>query len=203
MFYPKARQPGSTVIELIVACFLLGLLLASLFLVYRMVAGAWYKTSAQSEMLGRLQVISGRFESELEQSNSHSVSISADHHAISFLSAIKDGVFVTDLEGRTRWQSYVIYYYLPSNREIYRREVPLSLGDPEVESPGPIEDFGPEDSIDSYLSDGRSVMKDVTNAEFSVGTKGLAAFDVSTEKKRYGREEPETGNLSTTVYMRN
>ena len=110
---------------------------------------------------------------------------------------------MTNLEGKAEWQTYIIYYYSSTDQKIYRREEALSAGDPEKDSPGPIEEFGPADPLVDYLNGGRVVLENVTQAEFTSSAPNLVSFSFGTEKIRYGREDPETSELSTTVHLRN
>ncbi len=204
------NRRGLTLLETMVGSAITLTLLTAIFFVFRMGASAMLKVSARNEMHQSLQTACNLLARDVEQSVYDSLSLSPDGRAVSFLSALDtNGVFQADSYGAPLWQQYVIYYQLPPpTAELFRLEVPLAPGSPEQTAPGPIESYGPNQPLATYLSGGRVLAQNVFNARFTVDraaplTRALVVGELEGRKKRYGRTDEEVLQLRSSALMRN
>ncbi len=198
----RARS-GTTIAELMVAIFILGLLFVALFEIYRMGASAWRKGEAETTLLQGLQVVKSRLDRELERSTFDSLSV--DANGLAFLSAMDYGTRSFVIEPalvRPRWQKYIVVYYDPPQRAILWREVPV-VGTPQENGATPIEAFGAQTPLASYYAGGRVVIRDVAAWQIQVTVDELVALTWRVERQRYGKQAPETIELRSVVHMRN
>lgn len=201
-----SSQRGLTLVELMVAATLLGLLTFAMFAIYRMGASAWAKGSVRSEMLADLQVATARLEKDLGRSTYSSFSVGAGGSAVSFLTPVDDTAPQTfeSITGAPLWRRYVLYWLDAASGELRRREVPLPAGAPEESAPGPIESFGTSGPLALYLDQGRAVARDVTLFTCSVpGPNRPVRTQLTAQRQRYGTSRVETASLRSTVWLRN
>lgn len=200
--------------EILIGMFLLLLMLSVLVMVFQTGANAWAKADAETELLQTLQVLMARLERDAERSSMNSVTVIPDT-AVSFLSPKEtDDALALDptlppialntATRRPRWRAYIIYYYDSSLKAVLRREVPLLAGSPEETTPGPIESYDTNQPLSTYLTDGAYAGWQITRFEPTVPV-GTDLLEVTAEasRERYGRQDPETSQLSTTIYLRN
>lgn len=109
----KLSRKGFTLIETIIAASIFSFLLVTLFMVYRTGADAWMKSDANSELLGKAQVLTSKISRAVERSSYQSLAINRSApDAVSFLSPLdSNGVFQYDsYRNRPLWQEYLFFY---------------------------------------------------------------------------------------------
>lgn len=203
MKFLNFRKQGATLVDILIASILLGLLTAILFSLLKSGTVALRKVENQSELLRELQLLSLKISQEAQESNFASLSVSADETMVAFLSA-KDsnGVFQADNFGRPLWQKFVVYYHDVSDNTIRRTEVPHSSTSPlnavtlEVSSGGAITDF-------SGFGNPTTLAHNVTSCKWKAISPGLLNFEFHAEKKRFQAEGMEQKSFSSTVRLRN
>lgn len=196
-------ERGFTLAEMLVASAVAGMLLLTLFMIYRICASAWMKGDTQTKLRQSAMVASEKLSRDLERSIYDSVSISADRRGISFLSALDaNGQFQFNTASQEPiWQNYLVYYLDPGTREFRRRSVSVA-GAPQQSVPGPIESFGPNQLVDTYMVGGQAVAHELDFCEFTVVNK-LLRLKLRAQAKRYGSERLESFELETVSNLRN
>jgi type II secretory pathway pseudopilin PulG len=211
----RVRQRGITVVELIVASLILGLLGLLTVVLFRTGASGWKKLEAQSGLLADYEVFNEKLSREVQRSNFGSA-YAADTPddtgtTLAFLSAMDDnGNFALDTGPgppaptyEPEWQKYLVFYWDKPARRIYLNEVKLAAGSPEVNTPVPIEMYSAgTGNINDYRTGGRLLMTDVDNCRFELDNFMLTV-EVGASKRRYGDEQPETLNMVNSVGFRN
>ncbi len=196
-------ERGFTLAEMLVASAVSGLLLLTLFFIYRICASAWMKGDTQTRLRQSAMVASEKLSRDLERSVYDSVSISADRRGMSFLSALDaNGQFQFNIASQEPiWQSYLIYYLDTPSREFRRRAVSVA-GAPQQSVAGPIENFGPSQPVDTYMVGGQAVAHGLDFCELTVVNK-LLRLKLRAQQKRYGSERLEVFELETVTNLRN
>lgn len=192
-----------------VTCVIFSILMVLLFFAYRMGASAWRKADTESELLQNLQVATRKIARPLEASTSPSVtlSVSPSLTAISYLSAV-DGAGNFAVQPGTikpEWQHYEVFYYVPSEGQLYQTAVDLLPGSPERTSPGPIENFtsaSGKHPLSSYCTTGRVIARHLT--DFTVqSVDNMVTIEVEGQMKRYGSGRLEQLRLRSATHLRN
>lgn len=188
---------------MLVASAVAGMLLLTLFMIYRICASAWMKGDTQTRLRQSAMVASEKISRDLERSVYDSVSISADRRGVSFLSALDaNGRFQFNIASQEPiWQNYLIYYLDSGSRELRRRAVSV-VGAPQETVPGPIEGFGPNQTVDTYMVGGQAVVHELDFCEFTALSK-LLRLKLRAQAKRYGSERLESFELETFTSLRN
>lgn len=198
----RQRPGGFTLVELMVSCMILGLLLTITFLMYRMGASAWLKSDAKSELLQIAQVVTSKFNRDVEGSSFRSASLAADGSGVAFLTAKdENGVFVYDpVTVMPRWQKYIVLYFQPDNKTLFRREVSV-LGEPPEHAAMPIDSLG--DPLESYFSGGQPMATKIDELRFSMSPDEQLVMEMSASKRRYGSATPERQSVRVVTSFRN
>lgn len=196
-------------IELMVSCFIFGLLTVVLFFFYRMGASAWKKGDAESELLQNLQVACRKISRPLEASSATSVSTyaNATHTALSFLTAVgaADTFMVQPDTLLPDWQSYQVFYFERAQQTLYQREVDLLAGSSQHTVPGPIQSFVSSSGthpLGFYCTDGRPIARHLTDLTVTLNGS-LVTIEAEAQMKRYGSERNEQLRLRSTTHLRN
>jgi len=191
-----------TLVEVIVASAIMGIIMLALGAVYRMGAADFSQTMAHSEMLGQARVVAGTLSREVGTSSYDSLSISDDRQAASFLVRFGTaGTFAFNpADGRPLWQSYVVYYL--EDGALKRRLLPLPAGG--LDHAIPIEEYAPwgRKPVNSWRGDGAMVAAGLKVCRFE-SFSGRLRLTLQMQYKRVGRDEPEHLDLTFTTMFRN
>ena len=203
----RVRQSGSTMVEMLVAAAILGVLITTVFAVYLMGTRASAKGDTQSELLESLRMATLRIGRELEVSAKAGISVNPAQDAIALLSPEDpNGAYLVEPSTpEVHWQKYVIYYRDGSDNTLRRREVVVVVGAPEWSEAGIIDGYDSGSGaqpLDSYTSGGQVVARNISQARFEVND-GLVRTFLQAQKRRYGRTDPETLELTSATYPRN
>lgn len=199
----RAKEDGFTVAELIVSCFILGLLLTAAFGIYRMGASAWLKIDAKTELLGLAQVVTARINREVEGSSYRSLTVAANGSGIAFLSAKnRDGVFVYDpVTIMPKWQKYVVFYFDNDSKTLLRKEVDV-VGKPPENASMPIASLEGK-PVENYFQDGQVVQRGIEQLRFSTTPNEQLVLEMSATLSRYGSARPERQSARVVTTFRN
>ncbi len=204
-FREARRRPSSgfTIAELLVSSVVLGLLLAVTFSIYRMGAAAWQKSDAKSELLQIAQVVTAKVNREVEGSTFRSLEVAGDGSGAAFLTARdENGVFQYDPVKLTpRWQQYVVLYFVPAQKTLYRREVSVA-GLPQQDAAMPINSLG-AGALPTYFRLGQPIGRGMDECRFSVGGDEQLILELSASKLRYGSPTPEKQSIRVVTAFRN
>ena len=204
----RKQQRGITIVELLVASVVLGLLGLLTVALFRSGASGWKKLEAQSTMLADYEVLTAKISKEVQRSVVASVDIDSpgvNGPTLSFLSAMdNNGVFALDTTTfKPRWQKYLIFYFDQANRKLYLNEVELIPGSPEADAPEPLPSYDAfTGNIEDYRNGGRLLMTDLDTCTFTLNNS-LIEVEVSGTRKRYGDEKPEKLHMICRAAFRN
>lgn len=199
----KKSYAGFTIAELLVSSFVLGLLLAVTFAIYRTGASAWLKSDAKSELLQVAQVVTARVNREVEGSAYRSLELDPGGKGIAFLTARDEhGIFQYDPVKLTpKWQQYVVLYFDQAEKTLYRREVSI-IGLAQQDAAMPITSLG-AGPLATYFQSGQPIGRGIDECRFSVGAEEQMVLELSASKNRYGSETPEKQSVRVVTAFRN
>jgi hypothetical protein len=197
------RARGFTIAELLISCVILGLLLTTCFMIYRMGAAAWMKSDAKTELLQIAQVATAKVNREVEGSCFESASAAPDGSGVAFLNAKDlDGVFVYDpVTVLPRWQKYVVLYFDPASLTLFRKDISV-LGGTQESAPLPIDSLG-QGPVQNHFNQGRLVAKGMQECKFSLTVDEQLVMEMSASKLRYGSSTPEKQTIRVVTAFRN
>ena len=105
---------------------------------------------------------------------------------------------------RARWRSYQIYWHDTARNTLETRELPLIAASPEILNPGPLELYDIQEPLEFYLSDGRSLSRNVEFFELQYSGAGSPVrIKIGSASTRYGREGQEKLSFESEVLPRN
>lgn len=192
-----------TIIEMMVALALLGMLIGMVVMIYMTGASAWRKGDTRSELLQDALVTSSSLASEIEQSTYGGLEAAPSGEGVAVLS-LRDGQGNFELSdtGAPIWQRWVVYYF--KSGEIRQTEVPWVAPPEDRVTPMPLSAYNPPLSITDYLNGGRVIARNVYDAEFTLvpGTASVS-FHIELSKRRYGRPDPEFVTFDSVLTTRN
>ena len=194
---------GFSVVEILIASIILGLLVTALFGLFRTGIVSMRKVDNQTELIRELQILSLKITDEASASSFKSLCLSGNHEAVSFLSAVdKNGVFRTDEFGRPEWQEFILYYYQQEDSTIRRTTVPFVTGSP-IEA-RTLEQYSGK-SIDFYLGQGTPTIlaHRVSGCRWDANPPAVIEFEFKVEKQRYQQKDMEQKRLFSAITMRN
>lgn len=194
---------GFTVLELIVASMILGLLMAAQFFIFRSGAGAWSKSDVQADLIRVAQTVSARVNRLVEPSTFQSASVDPAGNGVAFLSAVDaSGRFSYDpVTNLPKWQKYVIFYYDSTSQVIAQREVGV-VGLSQENIPQPIVSLG-SGTETAYFSSGRPFAREVDSCRFSFTPDDQLLVEIIMQKTRYGKDTPEKQSVRVVSNFRN
>ncbi len=162
-FPQKSGRRGTSILEMVFVCAMIGILTLLIFATYRMGLSATNKSLSQNELLSELQVGLRTLGSNLRQGSADSVSLAPGGSAIAFLSSSDlAGNPQIGPEGQPLWQAYIIFYHDAAEQTLKKRRIELPPASPFRTYPGPIEnvDFGSGvEPIAFYLNSGAPVSR--------------------------------------------
>lgn len=192
-----------TIIEMMVALALLGMLIGIVLLVYMTGASAWRKGDTRSELLQDALVASSNLAQDVEQSTYGGLEATPTGDAVAVLS-LRDsqGSFQLSDDGTALWQRWVVYYV--RGGQILKTEVPWVAPPEDRTTPMPLSAYNPPLTLADYLNGGRVIARNVYDADFAM-VPGTAAVSLHIElrKKRYGRQDPEAITFDSVLTTRN
>lgn len=203
----RNKQRGLTLIELMIAGFVLGLLSLVTVALFRTGASGWKKMEAQSTMLADYEVLDGKVTREVQRSTyiSASTVVGPDGPTLAFLSAVDDtGVFVLDpVTGEPIWQKFIIFYFDQANRRLYLTDLPLDPASTLRTAPQALEAY-PEGTgdLNDYRTGGRLIMTDLDSCTFTLNDSMLAV-EVRGSRERFGSNNPETLHMISSMAFHN
>ena len=198
------RRQGFTLIELTIAgAMFLGLLGLLLFTNHQSMR-AMLKGTTQSDFLQSTQVLAKMLSRHVQFASPASLSLAADGSGMAFLSAENDqGDFQFDPAlSQAIWQKYQILYWDSTEEEIRQAEQDVR-GFPEQTNPGPIENWDAAQPIETYFTDGKPVLRNVTSATFLQPSPATIELDVILKKERALSQGPETYKFRLVRNLRN
>lgn len=194
---------GITIIELVVAMSILGVLLALTFFIYTMGARAWAKGDSKADLLRAAQVVAAKTNRYVESSTPLSLSVASDGSAVAFLSAEDtDGVFQYDpVTLLPHWQKFIVLYHDATARTVNFKEVSV-IGTPLEQVPQPIDALsaGP---VDNYKSGGQPLGREIDVCTFTLTPESQLLTELKSQKKHYGSDQPEVHSTRVLNTLRN
>lgn len=136
------NRNGVTLIELMVATSVFGLLMTALFWSFRYGMDAWRKVEVRADLLGGIQLVTLRMSEEGNRSLPLGTSISPSGSAVAIISPRRDdGKLAYDSPSNSvQWQRYALFWHDETKQQILSGDVPLS---PTVSAASPIEGIDP------------------------------------------------------------
>lgn len=197
------RRRGASLLDIMVASVILGLLLFALFSLFRTGVVGLKKVDNQSSLLRELQILSLKIGRAAHESSFDSLSVSPDQTIVAFLSAEDgNGDFIADDLGRPVWQKFIVYYLQTSDNTIYRTEVPYTATDPSETTT--YEDYS-GGTLPALVGSGdpRPLAKNITFCRWERLSPALLSFQFQAERQRYQSDDFEKKSLTSTVKLRN
>ncbi len=196
---------GVSLLEVMVAVAVMGVLITSVFGIFKMGISAWFKTDGLTDLVQQGQLVGARWVRDVETTASSAVSVTPAGDAISLPSARDvNGNFVLDATTNEDlvWTKYVLYYYDNVAGEVRRAEVPIN---PATRAVVPIESYnGPSgrQPLSFYLNGGTVIARQVTAFQVGAGSR-IARLTVTAQKPRPQTTQLETSSSSFSALMRN
>jgi prepilin-type N-terminal cleavage/methylation domain-containing protein len=194
---------GASLVEVIVAIAILGILTTTLFAMFKTGVTALRKVENQSELIRELQLLSLKITQEASESTYTSLSVSPDGHIVSFLSAVdSDGNFQANEFGRPVWQKFILYYYDTADSTIKRTVVDFTP--PTPTDSRTLETYS-GDELTEFIGTGDPVPVGhrVAFCRWKSSPPALLNFEFVVEKQRHQGRDMETKSLASTVKLRN
>lgn len=198
-----------TLIELLVAAGLLGVLTTAIFFVFQVGWDSWRKVESQNELLQQLQGLSSRIARGVERTTFDSVSVDAGNDALAFLSPLDDnGAYVVRADGSLEWQSFKVFYHDSISKTVLRRDETLPAGSPFQASPGFIETYDPGTGVQPwshYRTEGQVVARHITGFQVTLlpDPENSVELELQGFKKRFGDRGDEWNSLRVRIATRN
>ncbi len=180
------------------------MLFGALFFICHQATRAMLKGASQSGMLADVQVLGQRWRNAVQKSREDSLSMTANSQAMAILSAEDDnGRFQYEVGAtQPRWQEYLIFYHVPTERLLKTRSVSV-LGTSRELASGPIETYASGDPLEDYLFDGKGVLRRVDQLAFSQPEPSTLKLSLSLSEKGSHSQRPESLSLTILATFRN
>lgn len=181
--------------EALISVTMLGAMFVTLMLIYINCASVWAKGEAQTDMAQNLQVFSRNLALDIERSSYDGLTLGPG--SVSLLSPADDdgGTLVDSDTGSLIWRRYRVYYHDRDKQQLVRCQLKLAETSPVRLFPVPIENFddgtGPK-PLASYCQAGQVLARLVSDFQIQRQGNRMLVFDITTEKARRGRRQPET-----------
>lgn len=195
---------GATLVEALVAAFILGLLTTAVFALYQMGLNAFFKTNTQSDILQTVQVLGGKWMRDAELTTPEAVSLDLGSTAIALPSA-RDaaGNLVLDtVNSELIWQRYRLYWHDAPSQTVRFKEIVLATPTSAI---GPIETYDDGSGthpLSWYCTGGRVIARQVSLLQLTRNGASLS-LEVQARQDRYGSPEPEQLQHRFVVVARN
>lgn len=128
---------------------------------------------------------------EVQETNTSTIDTSVPH-AISFASAMQNGVFQTNNDGTPNWQNAVVYFLDPSTNTLCRYTAPKSDWTTTFNTVAVFDEEDPE-----------QLVTDVTGLDFYLSGNVLTVIMECAKDLHADTENPLTAELAVQVYLRN
>ncbi len=191
------RARGHTLVEILVAICILGILMGAVLYLYLTGSRAVAQGDMRGELLRQLQISGARFTRELETSAFDSLSLGGS--AIAFFSSAPQGGAPPSLspDGSIIWQKYVVYWHDSASRTLRRREYVV----PPTTSAQPIENWQSLTLAD-YTNGGDIIGREIV--AFTVSNPaGTRRVEASLTGEQSYRGQPRQHTLSMTMRLKN
>lgn len=195
-----SRRRGSTLLEVMVAAAIMGLLITTVFALFKMGISAWFKADGLTDLVQQGQAVGARWVRDVEVTANQAVSVSPGGDAISLPSA-RDatGNFVLDPStSELVWQKYILYYFDPVAGEVRRAEVPIAAP---TRSVVPLETYSGQ-PLSNFMTGGTVLARQVSTFTAAAGGR-MAYLTVVAQKPRPQTTQLEVQSSSFSALMRN
>ena len=195
----KVYTRGNTLAETIISLFLLNLLMAFMFFVYRLGATALQSGEADTQLTQSAQLVTTRMSREASRSSFESLALdppSGPATAVSFLSPVGANSGSPSYDPNTLfpiWHSHFVCYHVEGAQELRWKMIPVSSPSINIER---------LTNLELQRSQGALLSEEITSCEFTVVDKTLEV-NLLAARQRLGKNEPDTIQLRSTVFFRN
>lgn len=214
----RSKNKGVSVIELLLASALVGLVTTMVFAAYWQGLRALFKGRDQSELLTQLQLSSKRIATAMSQGSF--VSVSMDNvnlpgparrsDAVSFLTAY-DINGTPRLNGTTApdWTAYLVFYHNDTEKRIMKNRIDLRAGSPQNRFPSPIDRYfngTARQPITAYRRDGTIVARNIRSFGIDLLPTIPNGYEITLEgfKQAESDNRPDSqSKLKFTIVLRN
>lgn len=200
---PSRPKRGLSLVELTLSMAIFGLLLGSLFLIFRAGSLAWSRQDTNLDLFQASRAVMVRWSNEFLESNAETVL--ATGASLSFASARQlsgGGFAATSPAMHPLWQKYLLYYRDPASREMRRRELSLSSPTQTIKT---LVDYdfgsGPQ-ALATYTSGGEVLLKDVEAVDFAM-SGGTCTLILTTHQSTYGSAQGQLVRLQCSARCNN
>ncbi len=199
-----ACRRGFTIVEVLVASSVFLLILGVLVSTFYMSTNTMMKGTSQAGMLRDAQAFGRKLSNAIQYGSVASLTIAADESGMSLLTSDNvNGKFRYDPALSTAlWSDYQVFYYDSTAQEVRNPEISV-IGSPEEATPGPIENFGSAQPLNTYFTGGKPVLRNVTAATFREPIPGLVRVDIDMARDDSRSDGPETFTFSLARNFRN
>ena len=151
-----ACRRGFTIVEVLVASSVFLLILGVLVSTFYMSTNTMMKGTSQAGMLRDAQAFGRKLSNAIQYGSVASLTIAADESGMSLLTSDNvNGKFRYDPALSTAlWSDYQVFYYDSTAQEVRNPEISV-IGSPEEATPGPIENFGSAQPLNTYFTGGK------------------------------------------------
>ncbi len=213
----RSFSRGFSVIEIIMAAALVGLLTTLVFAAFSQGLRGLFKSREQSELLSQLQLSSRRIADTMDQGSFASVTLqslnlSPQRHsdAVSFLTSYDDNGD-PQLNGSTAplWTAYLVYYHDAPEDRVRVNRVDLRTGASQITFPTPIEKYSTSTGthpISFYRKDGDIVARYIHSFQVETVPSLPNGYEITLNAllpAQGDNKADSTSNLKFTVVMRN
>ncbi|GMU57173.1 MAG: hypothetical protein AMXMBFR33_63190 [Candidatus Xenobia bacterium] len=192
------RRHGHTLVEILVAISILGILTGAILFLYVTGGRAVAQGDMRGELLRQLQLAASRMSREMETSAFDSVSSSAS--AVAMMSAVPasgGGSPTLSPDGSIIWQKYIVYWHDSATRTLNRREYAV----PPTTSAQPIENWQSLTLAD-YTNGGDVIGREIV--AFTVANPvDTRRLEVSMTGEQIFRGEPRQHSLKFAIRFKN
>lgn len=199
---------GFTLIEVMVATTLIGVMFTVLFIIFRLGANANTKALTRHEMLLEIRMLMDRINRTMTSSQRDGVEISPEGDILSAISTldIDKNPRINFNQGKLVWQSYSVFYLDSATRTIRETRVPASPTTTAVPL-GRYNQASGSVPISRYADGGRLLVDNVESFQTtrldSQIDRHLYQVVVSAQRSRQGSTAPESLEMSSVVRLRN
>lgn len=191
------RRAGHTLMEMLIAVALLGIMMGALLYLYLTGGRAVSQGDVRSDLLRSLQVTGQALAREIETSCYGGLSLAPSALAVLAAAPPEGGPPTLAGDGSVLWRKYVVFWLQPSDKTIRRRELPIvpsGVGQP-------VELWGGQ-PLAHYLSQGSVVARDLVGFAPSV-TPGTRLLKTVLTAERLFRGQPKTLTLEIAIKIKN
>lgn len=191
------KRRGHTLVEMLIAVGLLGIMMGAIIYLYLTGARAVSQGDVRSDLLRGLQITSQALTREVETSCYGGLSIAPSGLAVLAAGPPEGGSPTLASNGTVQWRKYVVFWLDAGAKTVRRREVPIPpTGDEktiELWSGQPFATFAQQGSV---------VAHDMVGFSASVAP-GTQLLRTSLKAERIFRNEPKSLTLEVAIKLKN